>query len=639
MKRRLTYGALFGLALAAAWFWLGQSRPPAPEIASVQFVPTGVKLRFSEPTRLLRLILKDGRGNLVADQRYSNVKREQMDLPLAWAPGSAYKIEAFSSGGRAAMAITSPVAERVSGLWVELLAPYDGLRQNDGGRAWGLAGTSSSVMPADGFTTCALVLKNHFDHPVKISGRIELPTGFLVDGAAKTAIAPDGAGQKVIRIAPRSLREQEVFCHTFRLKPPAVPEASIRAEVECLSGLKRLNYTRRIDLRPLSGAELASLISISQPRLPTGKDGFFDRRKQMDTIHYRPAFLRDLCLWLGLADGRLQYWLPFTYQSLLIKNNSGHHLGLVIKSRIESLHTHAVPKPFQPPNVFSGALRDDSVAVSLTLGPNARAKAVLPVFVTAPPVAGTYRRVIKLYPMGSQTAIADLKYPLYVKRLDLNALCFTALSGFLSLAAFAVFAFKFRSLLSNLKVRWLVVISLFGSLTFVGVNLPLRIFGSLIYGLLGPFSVVVLGFFNDLLYFTLLVAVVRLIPRPGVVSLITLVRYFLSIMLTGGFHLSDFFYVGSSLAVKEGAFWLAGVTRKGGKFRWNWLDTLQLALLLGLGDAFLNASSLYIHMVLFRLYFADWFIWLNVIVNGQIYTMIGVFLGRSFSRHLAWAEE
>ena len=638
MKRWLIYFVLAGLVAAGGWWWLGQSRQSAPGITSVRFAPHGLKLCFAQRISLQRLILKDAGGGLLLDQRYNGVKRGRLELPLAWSPGSGYELEVFALGGRAAKSIVSPGPGAISGLWVEMMAPYDGLRQGDDSQAWSRDATASAVIPAQGFTTCALVVKNYLTIPVEVRGRIELPPGSGLASDASAADFRKSSQQGSMAVGPQILGEQGVLCQTFRLKPPP-GKARISALVEFSFGSKRPTFTRRVDLTPLSRAEIASLVSVGDPRLPTGKDGFFDQRKQMDTIHYRPKILRNLSRWLGLDDGRMQYWLPFTYQSLMLKNKSGHRLGLMIKSRIESLQGNKVPKPFQPPNVFSGAMRDNSVAVSLTMAPRANARAVLPIFVTSPPMPGTYRRVITLYPMGSQAPLAKLEYPLYVKRLNLNALGFTVLSGLLSLAALSFLAVRLRELLSNLKVRWLVVIALFGSLTFVGVNLPLKIFGSLIYGLLGPFSVVVLGFFNDLLYFTLLVAVVRLIPRPGVVSLITLVRYFLSIMLTGGFHLSDFFYVGSSLAVKEGAFWLSGVTRKGHEFEWSWGGTLLLALLLGLGDAFLNASSLYIHMVLFRLYFADWFIWLNVIVNGQLYTMAGVFLGRSFSRRLAWAEE
>ena len=638
MKRWLIYCISLGLALAGGWLWLENSPQPMPRVDSALFVPNALKLHFAKRIGLVKLVLRDNRGNLLLDQRYNGVERSLLEIPLAWSPNSAYELEVYSPGGRAAKRITSPGPEAASGLWVQLLAPYDGMHKEQTSQAWKRNLTNSAVIPSEGFTTCALVLKNYLAAPVEINGRIELPPGAKLASAGPQAIKPYTSQKLSIALGPKTLGEQEVFCRTFRLDPPP-GEAKISAVVQCRAGSRRLTYTRRVDLRPMSNAELASLISVRDPRLPTGKDGFFDRRKQMNTIHYRPAFLTKLNRWLGLSDGRLQYWLPFTYQSLILKNESGHGLGLMVKSRIESLHGNKVPKPFQPPNVFSGSMKDDSVAVSLTLGPKEKTRAVLPVFVTSPPVPGSYRRVITLYSMGSQTPLAKLEYPLYVKSLNLNALGFTTLSGLLSLAAFAVLAVRFRPLLAGLKVRWLVVIALFGSLIFVGVNLPIRVFGSLIYGLLGPFSVVLLGFFNDLLYFTLLVAVVRLIPRTGVVSLITLVRYFLSIMLTGGFNLSDFFYVGSSIAVKEGAFWLAGVTRKGHAFEWSWAGTSLLALLMGLGDAFLNASSLYIHMVLFRLYFADWFIWLNVIVNGLLYTMAGVFLGRSFSRRLSWAEE
>ncbi len=137
----------------------------------------------------------------------------------------------------------------------------------------------------------------------------------------------------------------------------------------------------------------------------------------------------------------------------------------------------------------------------------------------------------------------------------------------------------------------------------------------------------------------MLIALLRLVPRPGVVTLAFLVRYLLSGMMLGGFHVLDFLYMGTALVLKEGALYAAGVTRKQEDFEWTFFRTLLTALLLGTADALINASSVYLHVIFYRLYFAKWYIFLTILFNGFVYTGMGVFFGRRFSNTLKMVQE
>lgn len=263
----------------------------------------------------------------------------------------------------------------------------------------------------------------------------------------------------------------------------------------------------------------------------------------------------------------------------------------------------------------------------------------VPIFITSEPLPGEYRRRVTIKPMAGSNPIMVLESPLYIRTMNWRALFFTVAAIAAMVLGFAVLAFNFKRLMAGMKIRWVVIIALFGSLNFVGVTLPIRVFGAMVQGLLGPFSGLMTGLFSDLLHFALTVALIRLIPRPGVVALSALVRYLLATIITGGFQITDLVYLGSAIAVNESALHLAGVTRKKDDFVWNWPNMCLLATLLALGDAFLNATSLYLHTVVFRMYFADWYIALNVVVNGLVYTSLAVLLGKRFSDRLIWAED
>jgi hypothetical protein len=279
------------------------------------------------------------------------------------------------------------------------------------------------------------------------------------------------------------------------------------------------------------------------------------------------------------------------------------------------------------------------VAITATLAPQSVTKIIMPVFIHSTPHPGVYDRHIHLYPMGNSLPILHEVRPLYVTRTDTTAISVTLASLVLSIGGLVFFVLKFRGLIAGMPVRHLVVISFFGAVTFAGINVPLRIFNSLIAALFGPFSVLITGFFNDLIYFSMIVALLRLIPRPGVVTLVFLVRYLLSGMMLGGFHVLDLLFMGTSLVLKEAALYASGITREKDGFEWSFFNTLLTALLLGIADAAINATSVYLHVVFYRLYFADWYIFLSILFNGFVYTGIGVFFGRRFSNTLKMVQE
>jgi hypothetical protein len=61
---------------------------------------------------------------------------------------------------------------------------------------------------------------------------------------------------------------------------------------------------------------------------------------------------------------------------------------------------------------------------------------------------------------------------------------------------------------------------------------------------------------------------------------------------------------------------------------------IPMMIALGLADAASTFTSLTLNAVFYRLFFANWYIMLNVFVTGFIYTLIGVYLGRPLGHSL-----
>jgi hypothetical protein len=104
-------------------------------------------------------------------------------------------------------------------------------------------------------------------------------------------------------------------------------------------------------------------------------------------------------------------------------------------------------------------------------------------------------------------------------------------------------------------------------------------------------------------------------------------------VLFGSFGLTDVVFVGSSIAFRETLLLTFGVTRFGPAGA-KPPNLVAMMLALGLADAAGTFTSLALQAVFYRLFFAPWYIFLQVAVTGFVYTAIGVYLGRSLGMSL-----
>ena len=408
--------------------------------------------------------------------------------------------------------------------------------------------------------------------------------------------------------------------------------------MEYLAGDVRGAYQRAVGIGQESIEQLAGGLGIKRIIMPSGPTGLQDWKKQADTVFYKPPLFNRISKMLGFNPVKASPWFPYTYQTVELENRTDSLMTLLVHSKIFYQDRDAAPQAFWPSQIYSGAMKDNSVVVGASVEPGRTARAVIPIFVTDRPDPGVYRRVLSIVPTGFDRPLKVITLPLYASTMNYNALGFTLASILLSAGSLIFFFLYSRYIFADWKVRWVVIIALFGAVSFTVVNLPIRIFGSVINAVLGPFSVFIIGFFNDLLYYTLLTALLRLIPRPGVMTLLVLVRFFLSGFMTG-FHILEALLTGSSILLTETGLYLSGLTRKKEDFKWTWKSATILALVLGTVGVYMNSAGIYLHMLLFRLYFADWYIFLSILMNGFVFTFMGVMLGKKFSDRLIWAEE
>lgn len=606
-------------------------------IKSVDFLPNKLLVDLVKPITVGSLIIRNQDNDILFQQNYSGLKRSVLEAFVDWAPSLDYTVVLDTENGLEEKKVRAP-SDGPFPVSIRLEAPY-GLSNGDMQyRAWDKFGRYSSAALEKRNISGLLHIRQHADEVIKYRGVIESSLEPTMDDEIDFPATRENESWKIPFEATLETSGAD-FVLPFKIMAPEKGEFIIQVNIEAAGrGFKR-SYGRRVLLIVQSAEELAGMVEITNASMPTGRDGLHDPARQMDAIFFKPPLLKKAARLLGAGDGRLSYWHPYTYQAFDIVNSSSRRLDFLVRSLILYENREMTPAPFLPPDVNTGKLKDQSTVLHASVEAKSSSRVVLPIFLTSAPDPGRYVRKVSFTPVGSDRPLIELKRPLYVRTANYTALVFAAASAVLCLAGFLMFGLRLKSMFGKWKIRSFVIVALFGAVSFTVVTLPLRIFGTLISAMLGPLSVFATGFFNDLIYYSLLIALIRIIPRPGAAALSMMVRYLLGALMAGGFHVTDVLFTGTNIMVVEAALYLSGLTRLKENFDWSWLNTMKVAVGLALAGAFTNAASIYLHMLMFRLFFADWYIQLTILFNGVIYTMIGVMVGKRFSDTLIWVEE
>ena len=122
----------------------------------------------------------------------------------------------------------------------------------------------------------------------------------------------------------------------------------------------------------------------------------------------------------------------------------------------------------------------------------------------------------------------------------------------------------------------------------------------------------------------LVVALLVLFRAPGVLTLMYFVKYMLAGLMFGHFTPLGLLSMCVNVAILETLLYLSGFYRRQelGKGY-----MLFICLLMGVGDALVTFVNMEQMMFFYRLYYADWYLALYMLVNGLVYSSIGAWLG------------
>ncbi len=183
---------------------------------------------------------------------------------------------------------------------------------------------------------------------------------------------------------------------------------------------------------------------------------------------------------------------------------------------------------------------------------------------------------------------------------------------------------RIKRCIYKIGAKGAISVALFAALAFGGITLPTTIMGDLLHAFLGPFSGLVTGILSGILQYLLIMALLTLYRTPGTLSLMYLVKFMLSCLIFGNFSPLGILSCCVYIVVLETALYCSGFYAQE-KLKSQLL--LWVALVMGIADAFITFVNLEQMMFFYRLYYADWYLALYMLINGVVYSSIGAWLG------------
>jgi hypothetical protein len=383
-------------------------------------------------------------------------------------------------------------------------------------------------------------------------------------------------------------------------------------------------------------------ITLEDVVLPLDKDGKMDDRLNRNTLVLRDRrwdYYKNLLRGKGASNQEIEAIHPLTHLGLDIKNPAKQQNLAVVTVQLLDANTHQpVPGLFTPgttgEDVDAGALagHDDSLVALVALNGEERQRIQLPVYADEQLVSagGQYILQVQLEEEGSPPLIKEVSVKIVKKNSKAAVVVCAAIAVLLFTLLVAVG--RIRSVLAGLKTRWLVTIALFGAAAFAVVNVPATLFNDFFHILLGPFGFLVTGLFHSVFLYMMTVALVILIPRPGVVALMTIMRLLLGMLAFGQISPIGLLSYGMHALLLEVLLIGTGMYRRmqqedHGAQRIALGQVVLIALICAIADSIATYVNMQGMALLYRLYYADWYIGLILLVNGFIYTFIGATCG------------
>lgn len=530
--------------------------------------------------------VEDASGAVLA-RRHMPAPVDTLELPVAWEPGP-YTVRIDAAGQAWELPVDVPALPPLE-VWVE--APVGQGRTRPGERV-------------------PLTLLG--GHPAQVA-------------VVARAWEP---GELTVRLGEVEVRRE------VRRGEQVVALAEVRDEVTGSASLLDTEQAFLIAPTALSAAVARRELALDGVVFPADRTGHAELSRPAGRVTLPSPLWRRSLRRLGLGTRARDPWAPWAHTGVVLSSTGDAPVSVVVRQRI--LGPDGEPAAAFRPRVRGAGDGSGSVTALLRVPPGEQARAALPVFLDEGAVDPevVYTRVVEVLPLGSREPLHRREEPLYVSAGSAPAGLAFALAVLSALAGTVLLLRQGPRWLRDLPTSELMTAALFGALVFA-VGAAGQLLGLGVGALLGPFAPLLTGLVDDALRYALLATLVTLIPRPGAASLALLTSWLVSGLALGTFSPTDLLFLGTRVAWLEGSLWVAGVTRSR-----RWLDQgpvarwARLTLAFGTTALVTTATGLAVHAVLYRLFFADWYVALLLLGPGSVYVAVAMGLAVPFAGSL-----
>ncbi|MFQ6062973.1 MAG: hypothetical protein ACE5J9_07335, partial [Methanosarcinales archaeon] len=417
----------------------------------------------------------------------------------------------------------------------------------------------------------------------------------------------------------------------------------------------QIEFKKEIKVKVITREQLQSIIKIKDIRIPADEEGNKDPKAESNTI-----LLKDSNKWkyinkILLKSREDKLSSPASYVGIELENTGKENLIILATLNILDLKTKEPVAGFRPP-AHGGQSGGGVIYSNVLIPPEESIVIALPIYAEEGEVlSGKYIARIEAKIFGSNQDIYRKDIIIKVVARNYFSFIITLIAIATALFLLLFLFFSFNLVLESFKTSQLILIALFGTATFVSVNIPGTILFDLVPVLLGPFSpfsFIITGIFYEIILYMLIMALVMLVPRVGVVTLANVVRFLMNGFILGHFNPVFLLSYASLSVALEFALYITGFTffKKRDEKRYkSYAKSLDLqkrqvypflvhpkyspralilaAIACGIADAYNTIVFFNVYMFLYRLYYATWYIILYVVIDGFLYTAIGAPLG------------
>lgn len=614
-KQFRTGFVVLGLALT----FLACSRK-VPQVRQAVFAPGAVTIELDRAAEIRAAVITAGDGTRVARAAFSKgYRNKSVKIDFNWTERNPYRIRLATDAGELEYPVVSPELARDELFLFHF--PY-GMK------------SLSTVVPAAAEITGSLQLKNDASSPRRFEVQVTFSRGFQIVDRNDERYGTTESGTVEFRDRVDLTNHYDSRIIGIRVMSPDRAVADSGEVTLRIFEAQEIIFQRTVRIRVLDPEALSRHIQASGIDFPTDDKGERDQRLIPDMLHLAPMPLL-LALVTGRGDDDTDHrMVPFGFYTVMLRNASGEDVALIMRGWVEDPNTGENLEAFRP-HVHVNAAGEIFTSVVVPGGSTQRV--IMPIYVEpASVLPGTYRLRYTLIQFGTKAPFADYTQGFQVARQPVGPMIATGAGALLTVIFLPVMLVSFKRIYGAYKVRWIILAALYGAVGFVVVNIPGTFLADLFRALLEPFSFLATGLFYGVVQYTLWASLIVLVPRKGMMTLVMTVRLLLSGVMLGHISAVSVIWMSVQAFLAEAFLWVTGCTRGN---RDTGLNPLALIVAFTIADVISMLFTFQSAIFLYRLYYADWYVVLNCLVNGVLYTIIGTVLGLNMGKRLRMVVE